>query len=183
MSSTQLSCKYANTNDIILSQFVPHSSEIRTLCLMKWLGEMLQNLPYFIYENPKLLFPIFSSCHFILEDLEAGIALYRPKNCDFQTSPRLLLMMLVLQKMPTWCHNITTNYSFPAKKITMWGQTDYLSMSLHVYRVLSWACLSLKNVWAWCRPLFLSTPGESRRKNAFFEGLPWNDRGAMVAPT
>ena len=85
----------------------------------------------------------------------------------------LLLMMLVLQKMPTWCHNTATNYSFPAKKITMWGQTDYLSMSLHVYWeswVLSWACLSLKNVWAWCRPLFLSTYscGESRRKKMHF---------------
>ena len=82
-------------------------------------------------------------------------------------------MMLVLQKMPTWCHNTATNYSFPAKKITMWGQTDYLSMSLHVYWeswVLSWACLSLKNVWAWCRPLFLSTYscGESRRKKMHF---------------
>ena len=95
----------------------------------------------------------------------------------------LLLMMLVLQKMPTWCHNTATNYSFPAKKITMWGQTDYLSMSLHVYWeswVLSWACLSLKNVWAWFRPLFLSTYscGESRRKKCIFWGrLPWNDRG------
>ena len=40
---------------------IEHFSEIRSLCLMKWPGGTLQNLPYFgnVYEKPKSLFPFF----------------------------------------------------------------------------------------------------------------------------
>ena len=37
-----------------------HSSEIRDLCLMKWHGEMLQNLTYFIYTKTQSCFFHFS---------------------------------------------------------------------------------------------------------------------------
>ena len=37
-----------------------HSSEIRGLCLMKWPGETLQNLPYFIYTKTQSCFFHFS---------------------------------------------------------------------------------------------------------------------------
>ena len=40
-----------DTNSKVLSVclFVGHSSEIRGLCLMKWSGNTLQNMPFFIY--------------------------------------------------------------------------------------------------------------------------------------
>ena len=49
-----------------------HSSENKGLCLMKSYSKMLQNLSYFIYlyENPKLLFPLFISCYFIFSPNE-----------------------------------------------------------------------------------------------------------------
>ena len=40
---------------------------------MKCSSKMLQNLPYYmyIYENPKLLFPFFISCYFIISLINA----------------------------------------------------------------------------------------------------------------
>ena len=40
--------------------FMSHSSEIKGLCLMKWLSETLQNLPYFMYtKTQSCFFPFF----------------------------------------------------------------------------------------------------------------------------
>ena len=39
-----------------------HSSEIRSLCLVKWLSETLQNLPYFIHTKTQSCFFSFSFC-------------------------------------------------------------------------------------------------------------------------
>ena len=43
-----------------MSPLLVHSSEKRGLCLMKWPGEMLQNLPYFIYMKTQSCFFHFS---------------------------------------------------------------------------------------------------------------------------
>ena len=48
---------------------VQHSSQFQGLCSMKSSSETLQNQLYFIYmkiENPKLIFPFFILCYFIL---------------------------------------------------------------------------------------------------------------------
>ena len=59
-----------------------HSSQFQRLCSTKSSSEMLQNLPYFIYiyENPKLLFPFFISCCFIVFPNECHGLCWHGKN-------------------------------------------------------------------------------------------------------
>ena len=45
---------------LLIESLPPHSSELRGFCLMKWPGEMLQNLPYFIYTKTQICFFRFS---------------------------------------------------------------------------------------------------------------------------
>ena len=49
---------------VLLHTSSVHSSEIRSLCFMKWPSEMLQNLPFW---NTKthIIFSFFTLCHFI----------------------------------------------------------------------------------------------------------------------
>ena len=49
-----------------------HSSEIRGLCLMKWPGETLQNLPYLIYAKTQISFFLFSFCTTLCRDSNFG---------------------------------------------------------------------------------------------------------------
>ena len=64
-----------HANPLLLLTF--HSSEIRGLCLMKWPGETLQNLPYFMIMKTQSCFFHFVQLYFFINECP-GLCWHKP---------------------------------------------------------------------------------------------------------
>ena len=97
---------YVNVSYVSYS-FLVHSSQFQSLCSMKSSCKTLQNLPYYIYENPKLLFLFFISCYLIFSLMNARSM----STINLITQPKFLRSEYICNINLTFYNSYMQHYS------------------------------------------------------------------------